>query len=102
MLITCKHIEQMSSFLKVFREIKLRHSGLREYRHLSLWVIIWSPIAWIAFVSAFTHPTWVFIILYIDTGGVSLHLNMDLNLIFEAQDSVVESPVLTLYRPRFL
>ena len=34
--------------------------GAQAWSHLALWVMIWSPIAWIAFVSAFTHPTLVF------------------------------------------
>ena len=60
----------MSSFVKIFRKTNLGTRALllaHKYFHLALWVIIVFPIAWIAFVSAFTHPTWVFAMVYLST-----------------------------------
>ena len=68
--IFCKNLEQC---LHLSRSSESSISGQEHFClhtnivNLALWVIIVFPIAWIAFVSAFTHPTWVFAMVYLST-----------------------------------
>ena len=69
------------------------HKNIPDF-HLGLCVMIWFPIAWMAFVSAFTHPTWVFTIWHPCppqfTWFTWLMVNLDLNLILKVDQQTIK------------